>query len=83
LLNEAPAFLALHDACFDLGKLEEARDAIAHGVPRLVTRVQGLAGTPYAVDFLTNIASNAGLLAAAEGYGLVPRALAEVLEGRR
>ena len=83
LLNEAPAFLALHDACFDLGKLEEAREAIAHGVPRLVTRVQGLAGTPYAADFLTNIASNAGLLAAAEGYGLVPRALAEVLEGRR
>jgi tetratricopeptide (TPR) repeat protein len=79
LLNEAPSFLALHDACFDLGLLEEARDAIAHGIPRLVTRVRGLAGTPYARDFLVNIASNAGLLAAAEGYGLVPRELADLV----
>jgi tetratricopeptide (TPR) repeat protein len=79
LLNETPAFLALHDACSDLGKLAEAREAIARGIPRLVTRVHGLAGTPYARDFLTNIASNAGLLAAAEGYELVPRELAEML----
>jgi hypothetical protein len=38
LLNEAPVFLALHDACIDLGELEAARSAIARGVPRLVTR---------------------------------------------
>jgi tetratricopeptide (TPR) repeat protein len=72
LLNEAPVFLALHDACIDLGRLEEARAAIAHGVPRLVTRLRGLAGTHYARAFLTQLAPNAGLLAAAEAYGLVP-----------
>jgi eukaryotic-like serine/threonine-protein kinase len=79
LLNEAPVFLALHDACVDLGRLEEARSAIARGVPRLVTRTRGLVGTPYARAFLTQLAPNAGLLAAAEGYGLVPAELSAVL----
>jgi hypothetical protein len=41
-------------------------------VPRLVTRVKGLAGTPYVRPFLTQLAPNAGLLSAAEAYGLVP-----------
>jgi hypothetical protein len=72
LLNEAPVFLALHDACGDLGRLEEARGAIARGVPRLVKRLKGLAGTPYACTFLAQLAPNAGLLAAAEAYGLLP-----------
>jgi hypothetical protein len=72
LLNEAPVYLALHDACVDLGALEEARDAIARGIPRLVTRLRGLAGTPYARGFTTELAPNAGLLSAAEAYGLVP-----------
>ncbi|HTQ42336.1 MAG TPA: serine/threonine-protein kinase PknK, partial [Polyangiaceae bacterium] len=72
LLNEAPVLLALHDACVDLGNLEEARNAIARGMPRIVTRLNGLAGTPYARAFLTQLASNAGLLAAAEAYDLVP-----------
>ncbi len=72
LLNEAPVFLALHDACVDLGRLQEARQAIVRGVPRLVTRVKGLSGTPYARAFLTQLAANASLLAVAEGYGLVP-----------
>jgi predicted ATPase len=80
LLNEAPVFLALHDACVDLNALQEAKDAIARGIPRLVTRVQGLAGTPYGRDFLTQLAANAGLIAAAEAYGLVPAEIAEVLE---
>ncbi len=79
LLNEAPVFLALHDACVDLGDLAEARDAILRGIPRLATRVQGLSGTPYARDFLTQLQSNAGLLAAAEAYGLMPNELAAVL----
>jgi hypothetical protein len=79
LLNEAPIFLALHDSCVDLGKLENARDAIARGIPRLVTRVQGLAGTPYARGFLTQLAPNAGLLSAAEAYGLVPKEIQAVL----
>ena len=81
LLNEAPVFLALHDACVDLGMLEEARHAIARGVPRLVTRMRGLAGTPYARAFLTELAPNAGLLGAAEAYGLVPAELSAVLAG--
>jgi hypothetical protein len=80
LLNEAPAFLALHDACVDLGALPEAKEAIAHGIPRLVTRVHGLAGTPYARGFLTQIGSNAGLVAAAEAYGLLPADLAVLLK---
>jgi eukaryotic-like serine/threonine-protein kinase len=72
LLNEAPVFLALHDACVDDGRLEDAREAIARGVPRLVTRLKGLAGTAYARTFVTQLAPNAGLLAAAEAYGLLP-----------
>jgi hypothetical protein len=72
LLNEAPVFLALHDACVDLGQLHDARQAIIRGVPRLVTRLRGLTGTPYARAFLTQLSPNAGLIAAAEGYGLVP-----------
>ena len=83
LLNEGPVFLALHDACVDLGDLAEAREAILRGIPRLATRVQGLSGTPYARDFLTQLQSNAGLLAAAEAYGLMPRELAAVLGGDR
>ena len=79
LLNEAPVFLALNDACVDLGDLAEARDAIARGIPRLVTRVEGLAGTPYARGFLTQLGPNAGLLAAAEAYGLVPPSLAAII----
>jgi tetratricopeptide (TPR) repeat protein len=79
LLNEAPVFLALHDACVDMGDLEQARSAIARGVPRLVTRVKGLAGTPYVRPFLTQLAPNAGLLAAAEAYGLVPEEVTAAL----
>jgi eukaryotic-like serine/threonine-protein kinase len=76
LLNEAPVFLALHDACIDLGRLEEARDAIARGVPRLLTRVRGLAGTAYARAFLTQLTPNSALLGAAEAYGLLPDEIA-------
>jgi eukaryotic-like serine/threonine-protein kinase len=80
LLNEAPVFLALHDACVDLVAHAEAKEAIARGIPRLVTRVQGLAGTPYAKDFLTHLTPNAGLLAAAEAYDLLPPEIAAMLE---
>jgi hypothetical protein len=81
LLNEAPIYLALHDSLVDLGRHAEAKDAIARGLPRLVTRVHGLLGTPHAKDFLTNVSSNAGLLAAADGYGIVSPELAEILAG--
>jgi tetratricopeptide (TPR) repeat protein len=80
LLNEAPVFLALHDACVDLNAYSAAKDAIARGIPRLLTRVQGLAGTPYGKDFLTHLAPNAGLLTAAEAYGLLPAEISALLE---
>ncbi len=83
LLNEGPVFLALHDACVDLGDLAEAREAILRGIPRLATRVQGLSGTPYARGFLTHLQSNAGLIAAAEAYGLMPNELAAIVSGDR
>ena len=82
LLNEAPIFLALHDAYVDLENTDGARDAIATGLPCLVTRVKGLSGTPYARDFLVHVASNAGFLAAADRYALVPPEIATILERR-
>jgi hypothetical protein len=81
LLNEAPVFLALHDACVDLGDLAEARSAIARGLPRLVTRLRGLAATPYARSFLTQLAPNAGLLSAAEAYGILPEEVNDATAG--
>jgi hypothetical protein len=81
LLNEAPVFLALHDACVDLDRQDEAKEAIQKGMPRLVTRIEGLAGTPYARSFLSHLAPNAGLLAAAEAYDLVPPSIAQVVKG--
>ena len=79
LLNEAPIYLALHDALVDLGRHDEAKKAIARGLPRLVTRVHGLLGTTHAKDFLKHVSSNAGLLAAAEGYGISPPELSDIL----
>lgn len=79
LLNEAPVFLALHDACVDLGQLHDARLAIGRGVPSLVKRLRGLSDTPYVRAFLTQLAANSGLLAAAEAYGLVPDEVTEAL----
>jgi tetratricopeptide (TPR) repeat protein len=76
LLNEAPIYLALHDALVDLGRRDDAKNAIGRGLPRLVTRVHGLSGTPYAKDFLTHVA---GLLAAAQAYAIVPAEILEIL----
>ena len=81
LLNEAPIFLALHDAYVDMGRLRDAKDAIERAMPRLVLRVDGLRGTPYGREFLVNVGPNAGLVAAAEAYGLVPKSLKKVLDG--
>jgi hypothetical protein len=80
LLNESVVYLALHDALVDSGDLDAARNAIARGIPPLIRRVHGLVGTSYARTFLTDIPQNAGLLAAAEGYGVVPDELHRVLE---
>jgi hypothetical protein len=72
LLNESPVYLALHDALADQGHLDEARDAIALGVPPLMRRVHGLVGTPYARQFLTELPANTAFIAVAERFGLVP-----------
>jgi len=79
LLNEAPIYLALHGACVDEAQPDRARDAIARGLPRLVTRVHGLSGTPYVKGFLTDLTANAGLIAAAASYGILPSEIADVL----
>jgi serine/threonine protein kinase/tetratricopeptide (TPR) repeat protein len=80
LLNEAPVFLALHDAAVARDCEDEAKLAIARAIPRLVTRVRSLVGTPYARAFLTQLTINAGLLSAAEEYGLVPAEITAILE---
>jgi tetratricopeptide (TPR) repeat protein len=80
LLNESTVYLALHDAHVELGDLEQARDAIQRGIPALMRRLDGLFGTAYARLFLTDLPHNAGLVAAAEAYGLVPDQLHRVLE---
>ena len=79
LLNEAPVYLALHDACVDAGDLQGARGAIERGMPHLLRRLAGLEDTPYAHAYLTGLPHNAGLLEAAEAYGLVPEAIERVL----
>ncbi len=79
LLNESPVYLALHDALAEKGALDEARDTIALGVPPLLRRVQGLVGTPYARQFLTELPANTAFVAVAERFGLVPDEIHSVL----
>jgi len=80
LLNEAAVYLALHAACKDKGLETEARQAVERSIPRLLRRVRGLVGTPYARLFLTETPHNAELVATAEAYGLIPDAIHQVLE---
>jgi tetratricopeptide (TPR) repeat protein len=80
LLNEAPVYLALHDAYLALGKPEEAHLAIQRGMPPVLKRLHGLVGTPYARQFLTELPHNARLLAVAEEHGLVPDAILRALD---
>ncbi len=82
LLNEAPIYLALHDACVDIGDLRGARDAMERGIPPLLRRLKGLEGTTYARSFLLGLTHNSGLLVAAEAYGCVPPEIERILEHR-
>ena len=82
LLNEAPVYLALHDACVDAGDLRGAQLAMERGMPLLLRRLKGLEHTTYAKSFLTSLAHNAALLAAAEAYGLVPEAVNSLVARR-
>ncbi len=80
LLNESVVFLSLYDALVDSGKIEEARDVLRRALPPLLKRLHGLAGTPYARLFLSDLHANARLVALAEDEGLVPEAIQRVLE---
>jgi serine/threonine protein kinase/tetratricopeptide (TPR) repeat protein len=82
LLNEAPVYLALHDACVDLGDLKGARDATERGIALLLRRLGGLEGTSYARTFLLGLPHNSGLLVAAETNGCVPPEVEGVLGQR-
>jgi hypothetical protein len=72
-------FLALHRAAALRGFTDDARRAIARAIPRLVTRVRSLAGTPYARAFLTQLTINTRLLATAADYDLVPAEISAIL----
>jgi tetratricopeptide (TPR) repeat protein/tRNA A-37 threonylcarbamoyl transferase component Bud32 len=80
LLNEAPLYLALHDACVDIGDLKGARDALERGIAPLMRRLKGLGGTPYARSFLLGLPHNSALLAAAEAYGCIPVEIERLLQ---
>jgi serine/threonine protein kinase/tetratricopeptide (TPR) repeat protein len=72
LLNESPAFVALHDAQLAAGDRPRAIEAIQRGLGPLTRRLQGLKKTSYAAVFLTELEPNATLLARAREYGLTP-----------
>jgi hypothetical protein len=80
LLNESAVYVALHDAHQATGNEDAARDAVMRGMPALLRRLHGLVGTPYARQFLTELPQNAALLAAAEGFGVVPEEIRRLLE---
>jgi eukaryotic-like serine/threonine-protein kinase len=82
LLNEAPIYLALHDAYVDVGDLTGARSAMERGIPPLMRRLKGLEGTPYARTFLLGLPHNSALLAAAEAYGCIPPEVERLLADR-
>jgi tetratricopeptide (TPR) repeat protein len=80
LLNESAVFLALYDALMDDGKADAALEVVKRGIPPLQRRLHGLAGTPYARSFLTDLPANARLIALAEDDGFLPEAFHRALE---
>jgi tetratricopeptide (TPR) repeat protein len=82
LMNEAPIFLALHDALRAKGELVEAPKAIARGGPFFERRIAGLRGTPYAHSFVWSLSDNARFADLSSRYGVVSDELAEVIERR-
>ena len=80
LLNEAPVFLALHEALLALGKTSDAKDAILRALPRLVKRTRALSGTGHTYDFLTALRPNAELIAAARRYDILPEDIRSLLD---
>jgi hypothetical protein len=82
LMNEAPIFLALHDAYRADGDAAEAARAIARGAPFFERRIAGLRGTPYAHSFVWSLSDNARFAELSSRYGSVSDELAEVIERR-
>jgi hypothetical protein len=80
LLNESIVYVVLHDSYSALDDETHMREAVERGMPPLIRRVRGLVGTPYARLFLTELSSNASLVAAAEELGTVPDEIHQVLE---
>jgi hypothetical protein len=80
LLNESAVFLALYEALVDDGKTDEALEVVRRGIPPLQRRLLGLAGTPYARLFLTDLPANARLIALAEDEGFLPEVFHRALE---
>jgi tetratricopeptide (TPR) repeat protein len=80
LLNESVVYLVLHETLRDDGDEDAARLVIEQSIPRLLRRIRGLVGTPYARLFLTELPHNAKLVAIADGFGLLPDAVHHVLE---
>jgi hypothetical protein len=81
-MNEAPIFLALHDALRAEGNAAEAARAIARGAPFFERRIVGLRGTPYAHSFVWSLADNARFAELSSRYGSVSDELADVIERR-
>jgi hypothetical protein len=80
LLNESVVYLSLYDVLTDSGETEEAREVLKKALPPFLRRLHGLAGTPYARLFLSDLHANARLVALAEDEGLLPEAIQRVLE---
>lgn len=79
LLNESIVYLAWQRALSAAGDETAAQDAIERGLRALRRRLDGLLGTPYARQFLTELPTNAELLSALERFDAVPEDLRELL----
>jgi hypothetical protein len=79
LLNEAPVFLSLYKTKVALGDEVGAVDTLAASIRPLQRRLNGLAPSPYARMFLTELPHNAELVAAADAEGLLPDSIHRLL----
>jgi len=79
LLNESIVYLAWQRALSAAGDEEAAREAVVRGLRPLRRRLDGLLGTPYARQFLTELPTNADLIAALERFDALPEDLQELL----
>lgn len=85
LLNEAPVYLALHDAWVAAGNArsdqspthsdERFAELVATGLSHVERRLLGLKGTKYGPHFLKDLRANAQLIALGVHYGVLPPSL--------